>query len=102
MEGRAPPGGLTGGRRPPMDPVRRAPRRSGETGEGGGGWVGGLGGWVAGPARPRGGGGGAVTITSRKLEGGPRLTFTTRDHTLIDALHRWGEAQTSDHGGHHH
>lgn len=42
----------------------------------------------------------AVTIALTSVPAGARLTFTTRDDTLIDALHRWGEAQTMDHGTH--
>lgn len=31
---------------------------------------------------------------------GARLTFTTADPALVDALHLWGEAQVADHGEH--
>ena len=31
---------------------------------------------------------------------GARLTFTTADPDLVDALHLWGEAQVADHGQH--
>jgi hypothetical protein len=42
----------------------------------------------------------AITITYADLPDGARLTFTTDDPALVDALHRWGEAQTTDHGSH--
>lgn len=42
----------------------------------------------------------SVTITFDELADGARLVFTTDDPELVDALHRWGEAQTTDHGTH--
>jgi hypothetical protein len=45
-------------------------------------------------------GAGDVTIELANLVDGARLTFTSSDPQLVDALHRWGEAQTSDHGEH--
>jgi len=42
----------------------------------------------------------AVTLELDQVPDGARLTFTSDDLALIDALHRWGEAQTSDHGTH--
>ncbi len=42
----------------------------------------------------------AVTVAIDDLDDGARLTYTTDDPTLVDALHRWGEAQTMDHGTH--
>ena len=43
---------------------------------------------------------GAVTIELTNLANGATLTFTTTRPNLVDALHRWGEAQTFDHGDH--
>jgi hypothetical protein len=43
---------------------------------------------------------GAVTVDHESLDDGARLTFTTDDPALVDALHRWGEAQVADHGHH--
>jgi hypothetical protein len=42
----------------------------------------------------------AVAITYGDLSDGAQLVFTTDDPGLVDALHRWGEAQTTDHGAH--
>ena len=42
----------------------------------------------------------SVAITFDELTGGARLVFATDDPDLVDALHRWGEAQTTDHGTH--
>jgi hypothetical protein len=42
----------------------------------------------------------SVTINYDELPDGARLAFTTDDPTLVDALHRWGRAQTTDHGTH--
>lgn len=42
----------------------------------------------------------AVAITLDDLPDGARLRFTTDDPALVDALHRWAEAQTMDHGAH--
>jgi hypothetical protein len=41
-----------------------------------------------------------IEITYNDLDDGARLTFTADDPTLVDALHRWGEAQVTDHGTH--
>ena len=41
---------------------------------------------------------GAVAVAYEDLAGGARLVFSTDDPDLVDALHRWGEAQTTDHG----
>lgn len=41
-----------------------------------------------------------ITIELDDVADGARLTFTTEDPDLVDALHRWGEAQVSDHGAH--
>lgn len=42
----------------------------------------------------------AITISLDPLPDGARLTYTTDAPDLVDALHRWGEAQTTDHGAH--
>ncbi|HEV7761048.1 MAG TPA: hypothetical protein VGO78_18710 [Acidimicrobiales bacterium] len=42
----------------------------------------------------------AVAITYENLTDGAKVVFTTDDPDLVDALHRWGEAQTTDHGTH--
>jgi hypothetical protein len=41
-----------------------------------------------------------VTVTLHEVADGARLTFASDDPDLVDALHRWGEAQTTDHGSH--
>ncbi|MEV6202702.1 aspartate carbamoyltransferase [Streptomyces sp. NPDC051771] len=41
-----------------------------------------------------------VDITYSERPDGAALRFRTADATLMDALHRWGAAQTSDHGEH--
>lgn len=41
-----------------------------------------------------------IDIQLVSLDDGARLIYTTDDPALIDALHRWGEAQLSDHGDH--
>lgn len=38
-----------------------------------------------------------VAVTFEDVDAGARLTFATADPTLVDALHRWGRAQTTDH-----
>jgi hypothetical protein len=43
---------------------------------------------------------GAITVVVDLLSDGARLTFSTDAADLVDALHRWGEAQVSDHGDH--
>lgn len=42
----------------------------------------------------------SVTIEYQPRDDGAQLTFRTDDPALVDALHRWGEAQTADHGRH--
>jgi hypothetical protein len=39
-----------------------------------------------------------IAVTFADLPAGATLTFIATDAALVDALHRWGEAQTSDHG----
>lgn len=41
-----------------------------------------------------------VEIDYRELAFGARVTFISDDPELVDALHRWGEAQVTDHGAH--
>jgi hypothetical protein len=41
-----------------------------------------------------------IDIRFETREDGARLTYTTDDPQLIAALHRWGDAQVSDHGDH--
>jgi hypothetical protein len=42
----------------------------------------------------------AVDVELSDLDDGARLRFTSVDPALVGALHRWGAAQTVDHGGH--
>jgi hypothetical protein len=42
----------------------------------------------------------AVDVELTDVADGARLTFTTSDPALVDALHRWGAAQTMDHADH--
>jgi len=39
-------------------------------------------------------------ITYTDVPGGARLTYTTADPALVEALHAWYRAQVSDHGSH--
>jgi hypothetical protein len=41
-----------------------------------------------------------IDIQLEQLDDGARLVYTTDDPRLIEALHRWAEAQVSDHGDH--
>jgi hypothetical protein len=41
-----------------------------------------------------------VDVAYADVPGGARITFSTGDPDLVDALHRWGEAQVGDHGDH--
>lgn len=45
-------------------------------------------------------GAGSVHIEVEELPEGARLTYTAADPELVDALHRWGQAQVTDHGHH--
>lgn len=38
-----------------------------------------------------------IAIADEPVDAGARLTFTTADPALVDALHRWARAQTTDH-----
>lgn len=41
---------------------------------------------------------GQIAITYKDVEGGAQLAFKTSDPALIAALHKWFDAQLSDHG----
>ena len=41
---------------------------------------------------------GAIGLSYRDVEAGAELAYTTEDPKLVDALHRWFDAQLSDHG----
>lgn len=43
---------------------------------------------------------GDVAIAVQELPDGARVTFTAASEDLVDALHRWAEAQVMDHGAH--
>ena len=45
-------------------------------------------------------GAGEIDVHLADVEGGGEITYTTADPALVDALHRWGEAQVMDHGEH--
>jgi len=50
---------------------------------------------------------GAIAVDYREVHGGAELNYRTNDPTLVAALHRWFDAQLSDHGadamqGHQH
>jgi len=42
----------------------------------------------------------SIDVTYSEIPDGGRITYRTTDTDLVDALHTWGEAQTSDHGSH--
>ncbi|RSM47568.1 aspartate carbamoyltransferase [Actinoplanes sp. ATCC 53533] len=44
--------------------------------------------------------GGRITIDYRTIPDGGRVTYTTSDAELRQALHHWFDAQVSDHGQH--
>ncbi|MEX0953480.1 MAG: hypothetical protein WDZ26_06585 [Nitriliruptoraceae bacterium] len=41
-----------------------------------------------------------IDIEFETRDDGARLTYTTEDPELVEALHQWGAAQVSDHGDH--
>lgn len=41
-----------------------------------------------------------ITVVYEPTDDGGRITYTTARPALIEALHRWAEAQVSDHGEH--
>ena len=38
-----------------------------------------------------------LTVTYADVDAGGRLTYSSEDPALVDALHRWGAAQSADH-----
>lgn len=44
--------------------------------------------------------GGRITIDYENTPDGARVTYTTTDPALRNALHHWFDAQVSDHGSH--
>jgi hypothetical protein len=42
----------------------------------------------------------AIAIAYEPTDAGGRITYATDDPVLVDALHRWAEAQATDHGSH--
>lgn len=44
----------------------------------------------------------SVDVRYSNLPDGARITYTTKDSDLIDALHEWFDAQLMDHGAHAH
>lgn len=46
--------------------------------------------------------GGRVHVRYKELGDGARLWYSTEDPALVDALHAWFKAQSSDHGSEHH
>jgi predicted LPLAT superfamily acyltransferase len=45
-------------------------------------------------------GAGDITVDFEQMADGARLRFTTDDPDLVNALHRWGAVQVTDHGAH--
>jgi hypothetical protein len=43
---------------------------------------------------------GRIAVTYRSITGGGEISYRTADPDLVDALHGWADAQTSDHGDH--
>jgi hypothetical protein len=41
-----------------------------------------------------------IAVTFEPTADGGRITYTTTDNALVDALHQWADAQVSDHGSH--
>jgi hypothetical protein len=41
-----------------------------------------------------------IAVAYAESAAGGRITYTTADAALVDALHRWAEAQVMDHGAH--
>lgn len=42
----------------------------------------------------------AITVAYEHTDAGGRISYASDDAALVDALHRWAEAQTMDHGRH--
>ena len=53
---------------------------------------------MPGPAELRGAAPGAITVAYRDVPGGAELTYRAKEERLVAALHRWIDAQLSDHG----
>lgn len=50
---------------------------------------------------------GQISIVYKDVKGGAKLTYKTSDPSLVEALHKWFDAQLADHGkdameGHNH
>jgi hypothetical protein len=45
-------------------------------------------------------GAGDIRVVYQPVDAGGRITYTASTPALVDALHRWGEAQTTDHSAH--
>ena len=43
---------------------------------------------------------GQIAIDYKAVQGGAKLTYTTSEERLVVALHKWFDAQLSDHGSH--
>ncbi len=43
---------------------------------------------------------GRIKVVYSDLPDGAQIEYTTKEPTLVEALHHWFEAQTSDHGAH--
>lgn len=43
---------------------------------------------------------GDISVVYEPIESGGRIRYSTESAELVAALHRWGEAQTGDHGSH--
>jgi len=41
---------------------------------------------------------GQIAIAYKEVKGGAKLTYKTSDIALVAALHKWFDAQLSDHG----
>lgn len=41
---------------------------------------------------------GQISIEYKNIKGGGQLTYKTKDAALVDALHKWFDAQLTDHG----
>jgi hypothetical protein len=42
----------------------------------------------------------SIHVTYADIPAGGEISYRTSDSELVEALHTWGEAQTSDHGSH--
>jgi hypothetical protein len=53
---------------------------------------------MPGMAQMRAAGPGDLTVRYRDIDGGAEITYTGRTPQIVDAVHRWFDAQLSDHG----